>query len=138
MPSMPEVWDHYRAERLALGHDDPGPHRGAWLADFYLAEDQDQGWADVGPYFLHETNAYGTWMSEAGLDGRYHLADNVDEVRAQGLYRVLTPEMLLAEMDAAGPFGFFIFHPLLGGITPELAWRGLELFEHDVLPRMPR
>lgn len=135
-PSMPEIWEFYRAERIALGNPDPGPHPGNGIADFYLAEDVDQGWDEVGKYFLHETNAYGKWMTEAGLPGMYDPSSDVDELRAKGMYRVLTPDLLLAEIEAAGPFAFVLFHPLLGGIPPELGWRGLRLFEQDVLPNV--
>jgi alkanesulfonate monooxygenase SsuD/methylene tetrahydromethanopterin reductase-like flavin-dependent oxidoreductase (luciferase family) len=135
-PSMPEVWDFYRAERIALGNADPGPHPGSAIADFYLAEDVERGWDEVGQYFLHETNAYGKWMTDAGLPGMYDPSKDVDDLRAKGMYRVLTPDLLLAEIEAAGPFAFVLFHPLLGGIPPELGWRGLRLFEHDVLPNV--
>jgi hypothetical protein len=52
------------------------------------------------------------------------------------MYRVLTPDLLLAEIEAAGPFAFVLLHPLLGGIPPELAWRALHLFEHDVMTQL--
>ncbi len=136
VPSLPEVWTFYRDQRVALGHADPGPYMGAGIANFYLAEDVEQGWREVGPFFLHETNAYGKWMSDAGLQGMYEQAADVDEVRARGMYRVLTPEQLLTEIDAAGPYAFVLMHPMLGGIPPELAWRAIRLFEHDVLTRL--
>lgn len=135
-PSMPAVWEPYRAERIALGHPDPGPYFGVAVGNFHLAADVEQGWAEVGQYFLHETNAYGRWMVDAGLEGMYHLADDVDDVRAKGMYRVLTPDELLAEIEAAGPWAFVLLHPLLGGIPPESGWRSLRLFEQDVLPRV--
>ena len=136
VPSLPEVWTYYRDERIALGHADPGPYMGAGIANFYLADDVEQGWQDVGEYFLYETNAYGRWMRNAGLAGMYESASDVDEVRARGMYRVLTPELLRAEIEAAGPWAFVLIHPLLGGIPPDLAWRALRLFEHDVLPHL--
>ena len=58
----------------------------------------------------------------AGILG-LHPSKDVDDVREKGMYRVLTPDLLLAEMEAAGPFAFVLFHPLLGGIPPESAWR---------------
>jgi hypothetical protein len=42
----------------------------------------------------------------------------------------------VAELKAAGPFAFSLFHPLCGGIPPELAWESLRLYEHEVLPRL--
>ena len=137
-PSMPEVWEPYRAARIALGHPDPGPYFGVAVGNFHIAEDVEVGWDEVGEYFLHETNAYGQWMTEAGMEGMYRLAADVAAVREQGMYRVLTPEMLANEIEAAGPFAFVLFHPLLGGIPPVSAWRSLHLFEHDVRQRLGR
>ena len=137
-PSMPDVWEPYRAARISLGHSDPGPYFGVAVGNFHLAEDVEAGWDEVGQYFLHETNAYGRWMTDAGMEGMYRPAADVTAVRDQGMYRVLTPDMLAAEIDAAGPFAFVLFHPLLGGIPPEPAWRSLHLFEHDVRQRLSR
>ena len=36
----------------------------------------------------------------------------------------------------AAAFPFALFHPMCGGIPPELAWSSLRLFEHEVLPRL--
>jgi len=133
VPSMPEVWEPFRTARVEAGHPDPGPYFGVSVGNFHLADDVERGWDEVGEYFLHETNAYGRWMADAGLDGMYVLAGDVDDVRRQGMYRVLTPEMMIAEIQAAGPFGFVLLHPMLGGIPPESGWRSLRLFEDNVL-----
>ena len=45
----------------------------------------------------------------------------------------VTPDEFIVEMKAA-PFPFQIFHPMCGGIPPELAWQSLRLYEHEVLP----
>ena len=136
VPSLPPVWEFYRDACLAMGKADPGPYLGVSVGDFHIAEDVEQGWDEVGEFMLHETNAYARWIADAGLDGMYQPAEDVDAVRAGGMYRVLTPDQLVAEIEAAGPFGFVLFHPLLGGIPPESAWRSLRLFEHEVLPRL--
>ena len=136
VPSLPEYWQWYRDECIALGHSDPGPHFGSGIGNFYLAHDVEQGWRDVGEYFLHETNAYGKWMAEAGLEGMYEQLADVEAVRAAGMYRVLTPDLLLAEIELAGPFAFVLMHPMVGGIPPDLAWRGLRIFEQDVLTHL--
>ena len=135
-PSMPELWEHYREARIAAGEADPGPYFGVALGNFHLAEDVERGWDEVGRYFMHETNAYGKWMTDAGLPGMYMPATDVDELRSRGMYRVITPDQMVDELQAAGPFAFALFHPMLGGIPPESAWRALELFEHEVLPRL--
>ena len=33
-----------------------------------------------------------------------------------------------------GPGGALVFHPLCGGMDPELAWSSLRLFEAEALP----
>ena len=133
LPSVPEVWDFYRDEVQQLGRPDPGPSPIGENQTVVLAEDVERGWEQVGPYFLHETNAYGTWLAQNDGDGPYRAVASIDELRAQGQYRVLTPDEHIAELKAA-PFPFAFFHPLCGGIPPELAWTSLRLFERDVIP----
>jgi alkanesulfonate monooxygenase SsuD/methylene tetrahydromethanopterin reductase-like flavin-dependent oxidoreductase (luciferase family) len=138
MPSSPELWEFYRDECLKLGKDDPGPHVGGDTSVIHLAEDVEAGWAAAAPYFLHEANAYGEWMTDAGTAGigGYETSSDTDALRATGQYRVLTPDELVAEMNASGPYAFALLHPMVGGIPPELAWESLRLFEHEVLPRL--
>jgi len=62
--------------------------------------------------------------------------DDADALRRTGQYRVLTPDEMVAELKEKGPFGFALFHPMMGGIPPELAWESLHLFEREVLPRL--
>jgi alkanesulfonate monooxygenase SsuD/methylene tetrahydromethanopterin reductase-like flavin-dependent oxidoreductase (luciferase family) len=133
LPSVPEVWDYYRDEVQQLGRLDPGPSPIGENQTIVLAEDVERGWEQVGPYFLHETNAYGTWLAQNDGDGPYRAVGSIDELRSQGQYRILTPDEHIAELKAA-VFPFAFFHPLCGGIPPELAWTSLRLFEHDVMP----
>ncbi|MET0902117.1 MAG: LLM class flavin-dependent oxidoreductase [Acidimicrobiales bacterium] len=133
LPSVPEVWDFYRDEVQRLGRPDPGPSPIGENQTVVLAEDVERGWEQVGPYFLHETNAYGTWLAQNDGDGPYREVATIDELRAQGQYRVLTPDEHIAELQAA-PFPFAFFHPLCGGIPPEIAWTSLRLFEREVIP----
>jgi hypothetical protein len=123
---------------IELGKTDPGPPFGGDTSAFFLAAEVEAGWAAFGPYALHETNAYGAWMAEAGVgaSGGYTVVPDVAALRAGGQYRVLTPDELVAEIDEKGPLGFTMFHPLCGGVPPAMAWESLHLFEHEVLPRL--
>jgi alkanesulfonate monooxygenase SsuD/methylene tetrahydromethanopterin reductase-like flavin-dependent oxidoreductase (luciferase family) len=138
MPSTPAVWEFYRDEVIQLGRPDPGPHPGGNTDFVHLAADPDVGWQRIAPHAMHEVNAYGAWMAKAGLSdtGGYVPVADADALRATGQYRVLTPDQMVAELTEQGPFGFVAFHPLMGGIPPELAWESLHLFEHEVLPRV--
>jgi alkanesulfonate monooxygenase SsuD/methylene tetrahydromethanopterin reductase-like flavin-dependent oxidoreductase (luciferase family) len=133
LPSIPEVWEPYRDEMLRLGKPDPGPCPMGQMRTVALAADADRGWSEVAPYFLHETNAYGEWQAQDDVGSPYRVVDGVDALRAAGAYAVVTPDQYVEELRAA-PFPFAMFHPMCGGIPPELAWSSLRLFEHEVMP----
>ena len=98
-----------------------------------LAEDPEQGWSAMAPYFLHETNAYGAWQAQDGIASPFHTVGDIDQLRASGQYCVLTPDQFIEEQkNAVFPFAFF--HPLCGGMPIDLAWSSLRLFEHEVMP----
>jgi len=46
---------------------------------------------------------------------------------------VLTPDECV---ELAGRVGSLTFHPLMGGLDPDLGWESLELFADKVLPRL--
>jgi hypothetical protein len=135
-PSTGSSWPAFRAECLALGRADPGPFLGGDSSVTIVAADPEEMWAAIAPHALHDANAYGAWAAASGTDTGYSPISDIDELRASGQYRVRTPDELVGELTAAGPFGFALLHPMLGGIPPELAWESLRLVEHDVLPRL--
>jgi alkanesulfonate monooxygenase SsuD/methylene tetrahydromethanopterin reductase-like flavin-dependent oxidoreductase (luciferase family) len=137
MPSNAPLWEVYREELANLGKPDPGPYPGGDTSFVHVAHDTEAGFAAIAAYAMHESNAYGRWMAEAGLAGQgggYTPFEDVEELRASGQYRVLTPKEVLAELAAKGPFAFLLLHPLMGGIPPELGWECLRLVESEVLP----
>ena len=134
LPSGPGCWEFYRDECLKLGKPDPGPGMVGSSAVVTLAEDPEAAWEELGPYFLHETNAYGAWQAAARVEEvTYALFDSVEALRASGQYRILTPDEYKAELAEAGDAAFAAFHPMVGGIPPDLAWRHLRLFEQTFL-----
>lgn len=137
VPSEPDCWEHYRDECLQLGKPDPGPCTITSFGDqLVLAEDVDKAWDELGPYFLYETQTYGAWELEASASGRpstFRPMASVDEVRESGQYRILTPDAWAKELADADAPGMPVFHPMVGGIPPELAWRHLHLFEEAFL-----
>jgi alkanesulfonate monooxygenase SsuD/methylene tetrahydromethanopterin reductase-like flavin-dependent oxidoreductase (luciferase family) len=133
IPSVPEVWDFYRDEVQNLGNPDPGPSPIGENRTVALAEDADAGWEQMAPFFLHEANAYGVWQAQDDVASPYKTVGDIDELRASDQYRVLTPDQFVEEHKTA-PFPFAFFHPLCGGMPPELAWSSLRLFEREVLP----
>ena len=138
MPSIPELWEFYADECAKLGKPDPGPYMGGDTSVIHVANDVDQGWAELAPYAMHEVNAYGEWAAGAGIEGAtgFTRAEDSDALRATGQYRVVTPGELVAELTAKGPFAFCMLHPLVGGLPPELSWKSLKLIETEVIPNL--
>jgi alkanesulfonate monooxygenase SsuD/methylene tetrahydromethanopterin reductase-like flavin-dependent oxidoreductase (luciferase family) len=133
IPSVPEVWDFYRDEVQLLGRPAPGPSPIGKNQTVALAENPEKGWEEMAPFFLHEMNAYGVWQDPNDPAPPYRAVKDIDELRASGQYRVVTPEQFVDEQKAA-PFPFAFFHPLCGGMPIDLAWSSLRLFENEVLP----
>jgi alkanesulfonate monooxygenase SsuD/methylene tetrahydromethanopterin reductase-like flavin-dependent oxidoreductase (luciferase family) len=137
MPTLPKYFDIYREELRRLGKPDPGPMPPGLPVNFlHVAEDPERAWRRIAPHALHETNAYGKWIAEAGGAGPYQVAKDADELRASGAYCVLTPDELIARVRALGPNASVSLHPLMGGLDPELAWESLQLLESKVLPAL--
>jgi len=132
VPSEPSCWGFYRDECLKLGQPDPGPGWNATADVVVLAEDPEAAWPVIGPYFMHESNAYGAWSPTAGV-GAYRTVTDLDELREGGQYRILTPDEYAAELKAEGDVVIAKLHPMVGGIPPELAWQHLRLFEDAFL-----
>ena len=134
LPSVPAVWEFYRDEVQTLGRPDPGPCPIGVNRTVALAEDVERGWEQMGPYFLHEMNAYGAWHAAAAdAASPYSTVADLDELRRSGSYAVLTPDEYVHELKAL-PFPFAMLHPLCGGMPPELAWTSLRLLETEVAP----
>ncbi|MCU1486698.1 MAG: Luciferase-like, subgroup [Actinomycetia bacterium] len=132
MPSEPACWEFYRDECQQLGKADPGPVMSGFGDVVILAEDPEAMWPVLGPHFMHESNAYGALQGAADVTATYHEVTDLDALRALGQYRILTPDEYGKELETMD-FAFAMFHPMVGGIPPELAWQHLHLFEESFL-----
>ena len=133
--TLPEFDGVYEEECARQGKPAPAPRPPSIPAMFvHIAEDPDAAWERIVPHALHEMNSYGEWLAESGTAAPYQSVHDADALRASGIYQVLTPEQYLRAARELGPEGALGFHPLMGGLPPDLAWSGLELFERQVLP----
>lgn len=136
IPSGPEIFEYYREELAKLGKPDPGPMPQAPSTVTFVANDPDAYWGQIAPHVQHETNIYARWARESNAFSPYHHFDDTDALRASGAYRVYRPGELVEAaraMPAAQPI---MFHPLCGGIPPELGWSSLQLFMDEVMPTL--
>jgi alkanesulfonate monooxygenase SsuD/methylene tetrahydromethanopterin reductase-like flavin-dependent oxidoreductase (luciferase family) len=133
-PVVPRLYDIYVEELAALGKPAPEPRRagGGGGMFFHIADDPDRAWAQIAPHAMHETNDYAEWAS--GMRGSpYRAFDSVDELRASGMYEIVTPD---EAVDLIAQRGGVSFKPLMGGLDPDVGWESLHLFESKVLPRL--
>ena len=128
------VFDDYRSECERLGHTPlllpPGTGEMVWVSD-----DPDRTWREVGEHLLYHAMSYASWQKPGAGSIVDSAARTADELRAEGKYRVLTPDECIAY--ARDHTGTAIVHfPLCGGTPPALGWRSLRLYAEKVLPAL--
>jgi hypothetical protein len=134
---LPDVADHYRELCTEAGVTPlvimPGPvNRGM----IYLHDDPDRAWAELGGHILWEAVTYGGWSNDQRSLMHLPGVQTLDEVRASGRYRFLTPDQLIAEVRDAAGYGPLVLHPLVGGMPVDEAWKSVQLLVDRVLPAL--
>jgi alkanesulfonate monooxygenase SsuD/methylene tetrahydromethanopterin reductase-like flavin-dependent oxidoreductase (luciferase family) len=135
VPAVPELYDHYRQECIALGKT-PAEEKVIGSLCTFIANDPDALWEKIAPHALHETNEYARWYAEGGTSGPFAPIDDPEQLREMGIYRVFTPQQCLEFAETLGPDGWLFFHPLLSGLDPEIGWQSLRLLKEQVLPQL--
>lgn len=130
----PEMIALYQSECARLGKSPlvlpPGSGEMIWVAS-----DPEKAWRELGPHLLHDATSYAGW--QPATQSRSVVtsgAKTIEALRAEGIYRVLTPDECVARAKAQGAFATFVLFPLCGGTPPELAWESLRLYTDEVLP----
>jgi alkanesulfonate monooxygenase SsuD/methylene tetrahydromethanopterin reductase-like flavin-dependent oxidoreductase (luciferase family) len=131
-PAKPELMDVYLAELAALGKEPPPGLERRSPPFVHVSNDPDRDWSRIAPHALHEMNSYAAWSAGKSI-ARFAHADDPDELRRSGAYRVLTPDECVEWIQDSRAINL---RPLMGGMDPELGWEGLELFASEVLPRV--
>ncbi|MGH1552946.1 LLM class flavin-dependent oxidoreductase [Streptomyces sp. L7] len=126
---LPDLEAYYKDRLVEYGTEGwtmmPGPETPL----LHIAEDPDRAWAEYGAHFLHEARMYASWQSGEIRSAVKSGATTVAELRAEGVYRILTPDQCVAlGLDN------LVLHPLAGGMPVDEGWRSLRLFAERVLP----
>ncbi|MFJ9739745.1 LLM class flavin-dependent oxidoreductase [Streptomyces sp. NPDC101166] len=128
---LPELEAYYKERLAEYGTQGWVMMPGAQTPLLHISEDPDRVWAQYGEHFLHEARTYASWQSADIRSAVRSRATSVEELRAEGVYRVLTPEQCAAEgLDN------LVLHPLVGGMPLEEGWRSLRLFAERALPAL--
>jgi alkanesulfonate monooxygenase SsuD/methylene tetrahydromethanopterin reductase-like flavin-dependent oxidoreductase (luciferase family) len=134
---LPDIAAHYRELCSDAGIKPlilmPGPiNRGM----IYLHEDPERAWVELGGHILWEAVTYGEWSTDQRSFMHLPGVQTLDEVRASGRYRFLTPDRLIAEVRESEDYGPLVMHPLVGGMPVDEAWKSVQLLTDKVLPAL--
>ncbi|GGY54709.1 LLM class flavin-dependent oxidoreductase [Streptomyces tanashiensis] len=128
---LPELEAYYRERCAEYGTEGWTMMPAEETPLLHLSDDPDRTWAEHGEHFLHEARTYASWQSKDIRSAVRSAATTVAELRAEGVYRIVTPEECLALGLES-----LVLHPLCGGMPVEEGWRSLRLFCDGVLPRL--
>ncbi|MCA1833333.1 MAG: LLM class flavin-dependent oxidoreductase [Actinomycetota bacterium] len=101
-----------------------------------VTEDPEKVWSEIAKYAWYDADTYRSWQTGGNRSEVATKAGNVEELKSEGIYRVVTPDECVALAEELGAFGVITLHPLMSGIPVELGWESLELFRSKVLPRI--
>ncbi|WEH15052.1 LLM class flavin-dependent oxidoreductase [Streptomyces sp. VNUA24] len=128
---LPELEAYYKERLVEYGTEGWTMMPAAETPLLHVAEDPDRAWAEYGTHFLHEARTYASWQSAGIRSAVRSGATTVAELRAEGVYRIVTP-------DECVDLGLdnLVLHPLAGGMPVAEGWRSLRLFAERVLPAL--
>ncbi|MEU1476498.1 LLM class flavin-dependent oxidoreductase [Streptomyces sp. NPDC005760] len=128
---LPELEAYYKELLVEYGTEGWTMMPTAETPLLHIAENPDEVWARHGEHFLHEARTYASWQSGDIRSAVRSAATSVEELRAEGVYRILTPDECVEQgLDN------LVLHPLAGGMPLEEGWRSLRLFAERVLPAL--
>ena len=128
----PELTAAYNAECERLGKDPVFALEPQGPAMVHVAEDPERAWAEIGRHLLHDAQVYDSWQppgQRTMVTGGN--SDTVENLRADGRYRIVTPEDCAALVREHGSV---VLHPMVGGMPPEPSWTSLHLVADKVRP----
>jgi alkanesulfonate monooxygenase SsuD/methylene tetrahydromethanopterin reductase-like flavin-dependent oxidoreductase (luciferase family) len=103
-------------------------------ATTFISENPEQTWRDIGDFLLYDATAYGAWRHPDRRAYAESNATDLDGLREEGKYRVITPQQAI---DVINQTGSLHLAPLTGGTPSEIGWASLGLYKEKVLPALP-
>ena len=88
------------------------------------------------PLLLDDAMTYAQHLTDDMRSQAASGATTVEQLRAEGVYRIHTPDECVALADELGIMAGIVLHPLCAGVSPDVGWASLELYRDAVLPRL--
>ena len=129
-PTLAEIYDQ---ECAKLGFDGGFVALPSGPGFVHVSADPERDWERIAPHALYDAQTYASWQTPDQRSQVHVQGQTADDVKRSGVYSVLTPDQCV---DLAKETGRLILHPLMGGMSPQLGWESLRLFESEVLPRL--
>ena len=129
VPGLKEYYDEQCAAHGTTGFIIVPPSK---VVNVFVDADPDRAWAELGEHFLAEARLYAQWQTQEVSSPVTSHATTAEELRAEGIYAVLTPEQCVEQIRAGA--ATMLLHPLCGGIAVERGWDCLRLYAEKVLP----
>ena len=134
--NLPDLEAYYYAQCAEHGTTGFCMMPGKETVMLHVATDPDKAWAEVGHHLLHEAATYGSWQTPDIRSAVHSHATTVEELRAEGIYQILTPDECVDRARAQGDAAAFNLHPRCGGMPIDKGWESLQLYVESVLPRI--
>lgn len=138
-PVNPQLYDYFAEECERNGRPAPEPFRCHRPGFLHVTHDVERDFELIAPHILHQSNTYAQWAAErpgTAPNGPWSGLENAAAIWDDPAMWIITPEECVRRAKELGPDEELQFHPLLGGLDPDLAWSSLELFASDVLPHL--
>jgi alkanesulfonate monooxygenase SsuD/methylene tetrahydromethanopterin reductase-like flavin-dependent oxidoreductase (luciferase family) len=132
-PELIEIYQQACAEEGFTGGFSMLPHGPGFV---HVTEDPEKAWAELADYAWYDAETYRSWQTPGTRSQVASKAADIEELKQEGIYRIVTPDECVAMADELGPAGALVLHPLLCGMPLDLGWASLELFATKVLPRI--
>ena len=129
-PTLAEIYDR---ECAKVGFDGGFVALPSGPGFVHVSADPERDWERIAPHALYDAQTYASWQTPDQRSQVHVQGQTADDVKRSGVYSVLTPDQCV---DLAKETGRLILHPLMGGMSPQLGWESLRLFESEVLPRL--
>lgn len=136
MNTDPAVREAYDAEAARVGYADGFVMHPEGPTFVYVTDDPDGAWPELAPYLLYETQTYASYQTPGQHSTPMVEADSLVDLQRSRQLWVGTPDQVVEWAAAVPETGAINFHPLAGGLPPDLSWPSLELFAAEVLPRL--
>ena len=130
---IPEIVAYYEEQCAERGVTPIVVSPAEGISLLFISEDPDRAWKELGGHLLHEATTYASWQTPDIRSSVHSHATTVEELRAEGIYEILSPAQCRARLAEQGPDTTFVLHPLCGGMPLDAAWECMHLFIDGVL-----